>query len=487
MSIRPTAFIIATATLLASAAATQAQTPDSAQSGADADAAAVAQRLLDTLRETNGVPGMAAAVWQDGRIVWDGASGHRDVAAGLPVTRDTLFRLASVSKLFAVAAAAQLAEQGQIDLDAPVQRQLPWLGANWAPITARQLAAHTSGLPHYQAVDADRGGRHYASGRDAVAIFAGRDLLSAPGTAYSYSSWGYTLLGTMVEEADGRSFPDYISAKVAPGLAIGPDATNSGNPDASRAYGFDKGRVIETPRHDYSYTWGGGGLGGTASAVAAFGGRMIDGRVVRPETFDAMLVPVRLADGKLAGSDDYSVGFGWRIGTDTDGAPFVHHNGVTLGARSTLGLWRGERTAVSLLSNASWVSRMEPTAQMIAAPFRPAPAALVNAACPIGAGRYSGTFGDTPVEGTIRFRIEAGLCIGTAEQHPAMRAYFAAGTQRADAALTIVGIDARGGLARAGLVNPFGIADLRAQPDGSFAADVAATRRLIFRVDQPGR
>ena len=481
MIMRRTASIFAAAALLIGAA------PACAQAEADAAAAALAQRLLDTLRETNGVPGMAAAVWLDGRIVWDGTSGHRDVAAGLPVTRDTLFRLASVSKLFTVAAAAQLAEQGRIDLDAPVQRQLPWLDAHWPAITPRQLAAHVSGLPHYQSVDADRGSRSYATGRDAVAIFSGRDLLRPPGTAYSYSSWGYTLLGAMVEEADGRSFPDYVSARVAPRLAIRADATNSGDPNASRAYGFDAGRVVETPRHDFSYTWGGGGLGGTASAVASFGGRMIDGRVVRPQTFDAMLVPVRLADGKLAGDDDYSVGFGWRIGADADGAPFVHHNGVTLGARSTLGLWRGERTAVSLLSNASWVSRMEPTAQMIAAPFRAAPAGLVNAACPIGARRYSGTFGGAAVEGTIRFRVEAGRCVGTAEQHPAMRAYFGTAAQRTDAALTIVGLDPNGGLARAGLVNPFGIADLRAQADGSFVADVAATRRLTRRFDQPGK
>lgn len=458
-----------------------------AKAGEGPDEGAIAQRLLDTLRETNGVPGMAAAVWRDGRVIWDGASGQRDVAAGLPVTSDTLFRLASVSKVFTVAAVAQLAEQDRIGLDAPVRRQLPWLGANWPAITPRQLAAHVSGLPHYQPVDANRGSRRYVTGRDAVAIFAGRDLLSPPGTAYGYSSWGYTLLGAMVEQATGRSFPEYISAEVAPGLAIGADATDSGDPNASRAYCFDRGRVIEAPRHDYSYTWGGGGLGGTASAVAAFGGRMIEGRVVRPESFDEMLVPVQLTNGKAAGEDDYSVGFGWRIGVDSDGAAFVHHNGVTLGARSTIGLWRGERTAVSLLSNASWVSRMEPTAQMIAAPFRPVPAGLVSAACPLGARRYSGTFGDAAVEGIVRFRIERGLCVGIAEQHPAMRAYFGTAMQRTDAALTIVGLDPEGNLARAGLVNPFGIADLRAQADGSFAADVTATRQLVLRFDQPGR
>ncbi len=481
MTLRPTACILGACALLAST------TPVRAQSGADADTAAVAQRLLDTLRETNGVPGMAAAVWQGGRIVWDGASGQRDLASGAPVTRDTLFRLASVSKVFTVAAVMKLAEQGRIDPDAPVQGQLPWLGARWPAITPRQLAAHVAGLPHYQPVDADRGSRRYATGRDAVAIFSGRDLLGPPGTAYSYSSWGYTLLGALIEQQAGRPFTDYIARETAPGLAIRADATDSGDPDASHAYGFEQRRVVEMPRHDFSYTWGGGGLGGTASAVANFGGQLIDGRVVRPETFDAMLVPVKLADGKAAGEDDYSVGFGWRIGRDADGAPFVHHSGATRGARSTIGLWRGERTAVSLLSNSEWVSRMEPTAQMIAAPFRATPAGLIAAACPLGARRYRGTFGDVAVEGAVRFRVEKGLCIGTADQHPAMLAYFGTAMQRSDAPLTIVGLDPQGGLARAGIVNPFGIADLRAQGDGSFAAPITTTRRLVLRFDQPGR
>ena len=59
--------------------------------------------------------------------------------------------------------------------------------------------------------------------------------------------------------------------------------------------------------------------------------------------------------------------------------------------------------------------------------------------------------------------------------------------QQADAPLTLIGLDPKGGLARAGLINPFGIADLRAQADGSFAAPITTTRRLVLRFDQPGR
>ncbi len=477
--------MIATARLLAATISAGFAAPAAAQP--PADAAAIAQRLLDTLRETNGVPGMAAAVWQDGGIVWEGASGRRDVERGAPVTRATLFRLASVSKLVTAAAAARLADRGRIDLDAPVQRQLPWLGDRWPAITPRQLAAHIAGLPHYQPVDDGRGATHYATGRDAVAIFAKRDLLAPPGTAYSYSSWGYTLLGALVEDRAARPFTEYVTEEVVPGLAIRADATDGGNPDASRAYGFEQGRIAEMPRHDFSYSWGGGGLSGTAGAVAGFAGRMIDGRIVRAATFDAMLTPAKLASGRPAGENGYAVGFGWRIGTDADGAAFVHHSGSTRGARSTVGVWRSERTAVSLLSNAEWTSRIEPTAQMIAAPFRPVPRGLSAAECPVRASRYRGMFGNAAVQGTVRFRVEHGLCIGTAEQDAAMRGYFGTAAQRTDAALTIVGLDPRGGLARAGIVNPFGIADLRARPDGSFAADITASRRLWLRFDQPRR
>lgn len=453
--------------------------------------AAIAQRLLDTLRDTTAVPGMAAAVWHDGRIVWDGASGLRDVERSLPVTPDTRFRLASVSKLFTATAAAKLAEQGKLDLDAPVQAQLPWLGGHWPAMTPRQLAAHISGLPHYQDGDDRVGERHYATGRDAVGIFAGRPLLSAPGTAYSYSSWGYTLLGTLVEERAGMPFTDYVSRSLVPGLAIGADATHSGDPDASRAYAFEGGSVIEAAANDFSYSWGGGGLSATAKAVASFGGRMIEGQIVAPATFDAMLVPTPLTNGAAASERDYRVGLGWRLGRDGDGASFVHHSGITWGARSTLGIWREEGTAVSLLSNAEWVSRIEPTAMMLAAPFRPEPGGSIRVSCPLEAQRYSGTFGDVAVAGAATFRIEGGLCTGKLEQDAALNAYFATAMQRSNAPLTIVALDPRGGLARAGIVNPFGIADLRAQEDGSFAAQVTSTRRLVIRFargsDQPGK
>ena len=446
---------------------------------ASVEPSAVSKRMLDELVRTNGVPGMGAAIWKGDRIIWTGSSGKRDVEHRLPVNDQTLFRLASVSKLLTATAVAKLQEDGKLDVDAPVETILPYLSADWPPMTARQVAAHISGLPHYQDQDGDRGKLHYADARAAVAIFNGRPLLQAPGERYSYSSWGYTLLGALVEERSGMAFPDYVMQFVTPGLAIGTDATDSGNENAAHAYEFVNSVVRPAPAHDFSYTWGGGGFGATASAIAAFGGNMLNDRIVRADTFDWMLRPARLADGSEAGEEDYRVGFGWRTSLDEDGARTAQHNGVTVGARSALVLWRDEGVAVSLLSNALWTSSIDRTARMIAAPYRPLPNGLVATPCPVKAVRYGGSFNGQPVSGAARFAIENGLCTGTIEATGELKAWLSRGPQPGAGELGLVGLDMAAGLGRAGLVTPYGIYDWRAQPDGSFKVPFGGARELV--------
>jgi serine beta-lactamase-like protein LACTB len=475
-------------TLLALATAGVAAASPSAPARVDtATAARQSDRLLAELRAQNGVPGMGAAVWQDGRIVWRGSAGYRDLAAGEPVDADTVFRLASVSKLITVAAAAQLAEAGKLDLDAPVATQ--WDGVNpaWAPFTLRQLAAHTAGLPHYQAQDEGRGDRHYASARDAVGIFRDRPLLSTPGSTYSYSSWAYTLISAVVEARAGQHFLDYVARSVTPGLRIVPDATHSGDAHASRVYepGAD-GRPAEGPHHDYSYTWGGGGFGATPSALAEFGGRMQRGEVVPAARFRDMLEPARLDDGSEVRGDgeEYAVGFGWRTLTDIDGRRRAQHAGNTLGARSSLVTWPdlplAEQTAAALLSNMEWTSSIDQSAAMLAAPFQAVPPGLVPGDCPRDARRFSGSHRNQPARGEVSFELEGGLCTGRLAPEGEFKAYFDKFPQKDVDALRVIGLYPGQGLARAALITPIGIYDLRAQPDGSFAARLAGSTELRF-------
>lgn len=441
--------------------ATPAFARDTCGRATDHAAAATAQSVLEALVATNGVPGMGAAVWRDGRVAWTGCAGLRDIEAAAPVQRDTVFRLASVSKVIATTAAARLVDEGRLDLDAPVGDTLPWLPAAWAPVTVRQLAAHTSGAPHYAGNDLQVLGKvRYPTSRDAVGIFSGRALLSPPGTAYRYSSWGYTLLGAVIEARTGTSFVDYLQRHVTPGLAIGADG-ETGGANASSLYDIEHGSARRVPRTDMSYTWPGGGLAATPEALAMFGGRVLEHRIVSAERWQAMQQPARLADGTPVRDRDYEVGFGWRLGRDADGARIAHHAGTTPGARSVLLLWPGQDTAVAVLSNAMWVSSIESTAQMLAAPFRAPPPGLARADCPT-ATRLVGLLKGERFEVDATFRQERGRCVGELIAPPPLQAFFASASAWPDRRLRIVALADDGSLARAALATPYGLYDLRA-------------------------
>lgn len=479
---RPTPFLPLFLALAVHASANAAQPADAEP----APAVRTADRLLAALVEANGVPGMGAAVTIDGVVVWTGSAGMRDVEAGLPVDRQTVFRLASVSKLVTATAAAKLAEAGKLDLDAPVQTMLPWLESAWAPITPRQLAAHTSGLPHYQAADASRGGKRYATVREAVHVFDDRPLLTAPNTEYRYSSWGYTLLSAAVEAGAGEPFLDYLDHQVTTGLDIRPDDSDRGGANLSRNYGFMDGRATRIPPHDFSYTWGGGGLASTPEAIALFGSRVMDGGIVSRETFEGMLEPATLADGARVRERDFEVGFGWRTSPGANGETIAHHAGVTDGARSALVLWPSRGAAASVLSNALWVSSIERTAEMLAAPFlsRPGVGERPVVACPVEAVAYAAEHAGERFQGAATFSEQDGHCSGRITlPDGALRAWLNGFPQRDADALEIIGLHPGAGIRQAALVTPIGLHDLRADGDGrTLRVQFNAERGLVVRL-----
>lgn len=452
----------------------------------EGDAARRANLILTSLVEINGVPGMAGSVWLNGETVWTGTAGYADIEAGRRVDRNTVFRLASVSKLFTVMAAGRLQEAGRLDLDAPVRSVLPWLPDVWPDISARQLAAHTSGMPHYQVVDLIRPPAHYGSVREAVALFQDRALLTPPGQTYAYSSWGYVLLSAEAEAAAGMPYLDYLKAEITPGLSIGPDTTDGDDPNASRAYEFADSRARRAAPRDFSFSWGGGGLSGSAPDVATWGGRVLDGQIVSRSVFESMQQPMPLNGGGVASNEDYSVGFGWRVSRDADGRRLAHHAGATTGARSALVLYPDQRAASAVLSNAQWVSSIEETARMLAAPFLPVDREGPAVPCPVGVASYTGTWGVTAITGGARFALRDGICVGELDI-PAGNAFgdMLNGQPQGDTpVLKVIGVEAGDGLGRAALVTSIGVYDLRGARDGTWQSALGGGGRpLSIRVD----
>lgn len=461
-------------------AAAGCNSPVSADTPGTAPAAQqqIADAILAAQVEANGVPGMAAAVTRDGEVIWSGGAGYRDLDRKLPVDTDTSFRLASVSKLLSATAAMVLQDRHLLDIDAPVQRYLPGRRLSWpSQINLRQLAAHTSGIPHYQDVDVARGGVHFDTVDEAVAIFADRSLLFAPGTDYQYSSYGYTLLSAAIEGAARTPFLSFVSRTITYDLPLRPDL----EPDPAHdtvAYEFEDGAIRAADPHDYSYSWGGAGFRGTAPGVALFGARVMRDSFLSPEARAVMWTPASMNDGSPVTEGEDRIAFGWRISTDSDGHNIAHHAGVAIGARSALLVYPESGESVSVLSNAVWVSDIKETATMLAAPFQ-VDQGGPQTPCPAWASRYSGSFGDKPVTGTASFAVSDGICRGTLGLGNAAGDWFDAMPQANANHLTIISVLPGDRLDRGALVTPSGTYDLRRQADGRFVAVLSPTRKFI--------
>lgn len=441
----------------------------------------IADAILAAQVEANGVPGMGAAVWLDGALAWSGSAGQADREARRPVTADTVFRLASLSKLFAATAAAKLREEGKLDTASPVGPVLPWLSNRWPAITSAQLAAHISGLPHYQPVDEGRGARAFTSTREAVSVFQDRALLSPPGTRYEYSTWGYTLLSAVIEQAAHRPYLDYLHAQITAGLEIGADHTGT-DPAASVAYAFaEDGQIVRSAPHDYSYSWGGAGLSATMPGLARWGGRILDGKIVSRATLDWMLTPAKLADGNDVQEGGSAIGFGWRTLRDTDGQLVAHHAGAAEGARSALALYPDRGLAVSLGSNALWTSAIEQTAQMLAAPFLTDASAV---RCPAGVASYRGDYDGQAISGSARFGLHDGICTGTIAlgSDNAFGTWLNGFPQRDARALALIGVEPSHGGGRFALITPVGTYDLRSADGRRYAAALGSGHGLTLNL-----
>jgi CubicO group peptidase (beta-lactamase class C family) len=175
------------------------------------------RRALLATHERQKNVGLGAAVLLGGTFVLSEGLGHADLEHRVPVTRDTRFGVASVTKAFTGAALLALHERGRLDLDAPIQRYVPAFPAKpGGAITPRLLAGHRAGLRHWR--DDERTpalyARHFDDVADVLALFRDDSLVAAPGARYSYSSPGYNLLAAAVQAAAGERFQDYVARPV---------------------------------------------------------------------------------------------------------------------------------------------------------------------------------------------------------------------------------------------------------------------------------
>ena len=182
------------------------------------------------------VPGAAWGIVIDGELAHSGVAGFRDVEGKAPVTLDTAFRIASMTKSFTAISILKLRDEGKLSLDDPAERYVPELQALVYPttdsphITIRHLLSHAEGFPE----DNPWGDRQLADTDAQLTemLRGGIPFSNSPGVAYEYSNYGFAILGRIVSRVSGDARTPSTSRAQHPSPA-GHDLHVSGAPERS--------------------------------------------------------------------------------------------------------------------------------------------------------------------------------------------------------------------------------------------------------------
>lgn len=257
-------------------------------------------------------------------VIRDGASltrydaGYSDVDTRSGFAPNTQVRIGSITKTFVAAAVLQLAAEGGVDLDTPIEAYLPGRirGERLDPtaITVRQVLRHESGLPDYFEELSDLPERPL-TGEQLLDMALAQPAQFVPGAAVKYTNTNYIVAGLLIQELTGRTAADEITARIL--LPLGLSGTYFPAPDdrglrVPFAHGYE---VVDGSRTDVtdfnaSAASTAGALISTGEDITAFITALLDGRVVpRPQLAEMMrTVPMPDSDGLI----EYGLGL-WKV------------------------------------------------------------------------------------------------------------------------------------------------------------------------------
>ena len=276
----------------------------------------IIQVIEEEMKNSN-IVGLSIALVDDQQIVWTEGFGYQDKERKTPATAQTIYQIGSLSKLFTSLAAMQMAEQGELDIDRPLQQYLPEFSmksrfANSGPITARTIMTHHSGIP----------GNYYSGWfstepyTEQVKNLQNEYVAYPPNFVYNYSTPSFTILGHAVEKVSGKKYDDYMRDELLRPIGMQQsffaNDPPADNPLMSKCY--SKGKEVK-PHSLFDVP--SGGLCANVDDMARFmqmifGNGAINGkRVLKPASIAETL---RKQNEHVPLDFDLGMGLGWHLG-----------------------------------------------------------------------------------------------------------------------------------------------------------------------------
>ncbi len=299
-------------------------------------------------------PGLSVG-FMKGDFTWAKGFGYSDLENDVPAKPESAYRLASITKTLTAISVLQLVEAGKIDLDAEVQAYVPYFPKKKWPVTVRFLLGHLGGISHYKNYDVEGRIKVPKDTREALAIFQDFELVAEPGTKYYYSSYGYNLLGAVIEGASGESYGDYIRKNIFKPLGMANSRLDDPVdliPHRVRGYRLINGTIKNSEYVDVSSRFAGGGTRSTVVDLLKYANGIMDKKLLKEETWNLMFSSMATREGRFTG---YGMGWGvrpWR------GHFQVSHGGSQPETRTHILIFPTERFAIAIASNREGLNLM---------------------------------------------------------------------------------------------------------------------------------
>ena len=310
------------------------------------------KELIETAVKENKTVGIVAG-FSKGDIQWQQAAGYSDLKNQIAFDTTTITRIASISKPMTAIAIMQLFEEGKLDLNESIQTYIPSFPTKQeGEITVKQLLQHTAGIGAYKNNREQQNTVNYPTLSHAVELFKDRELLAVPGQKFNYTTYGYVVLGLIIEKVSGMSYEAYMQANIwdkANMTHTGIEKADTPVDNQSLTYHkSSNGKIKPTKPTNLSDRVPGGGIYSTVTDMLKFGDAVLNNSLIQASTFEMMTQNPGI---KTQGS---GYGMGWYLyGKNPKYGNVFGHTGAQTGASAFLMLLPEVKTSIIVLSNTS--------------------------------------------------------------------------------------------------------------------------------------
>ncbi len=327
--------------------------PDQAPAAPRAEG--LAQRLarietyVEHERASQRIPGLSIAIVHEGEAVWSRGFGAADVENDVPATAQTVYRIASITRMVTAVALLQLVQNGKISLRASVRDYVPELPDKGERITLEHLLPHLGGIRPCKSRDELYNRTAYRRLVDTLVLFKDDPLVAKPGEKFINTPFGYTLLGLVVERVTGTAFGKHLRASVFEPLGMkktGVEDQAMIVPKRARGYILRKDLTLRNSTYvDLSARAPADGLVSTVDDLARFAAGFLNGKLLTPPFAKLMMTEYRTSAGE---STHYGLGCFVR---EENGRRIIGHGGWQPQVSTFLVLAPDQRAAIVVLAN----------------------------------------------------------------------------------------------------------------------------------------